>query len=273
MSALEIATADWPLHGLEDDVRDFLAKAAENQENVALATVYSTSGSAMRGIGAQMALTEHGVAGSVAGGCIDADLIRRGLEALESGKPLWLTYGEGGPADLQLPCGKSIEVLVETLPSSDLALHALLEARHNREHIIWMSDGHCRSCHRLECDGRSRALAGVIGSPSFIWRRHPPRHRLVVCGHDSSMLILCKTAILFGVETILLRPVGPETPPPIEGLHYIRSCSSDTIAHLRPDPWTSVIAATHDSDRDATILSAALATDAGHIGLLGSRSR
>ncbi|MGQ3296071.1 MAG: XdhC family protein, partial [Shinella sp.] len=224
-------------------------------------------------IGAQMALTEWDVAGSLAGGCIDADLVHRGLEALETGMPHWLTYGEGGPMDLPLPCGKTIEVLIETVPPGDPALRVLLEARRDRRHVVWMSDGHRRSCHRFEGEGRSRALAGAIGSPRFIWRRHLPRQRLVVCGHDPSMLILCRMALLFGLETVLLRPNGPEAAPPIEGLRYLRSCSAETIAHLLPDPWTSIIAATHDSDRDLDILSAALATDAGHIGLLGSRSR
>jgi xanthine dehydrogenase accessory factor len=273
MSAHEIARAEWPVHGLKDDVHDFLARAVEDRRHVALATVNSTSGSAMRGIGAQMAITEENVAGSLAGGCIDADLVHRGLEAVESGMPRWLTYGEGGPMDLLLPCGKTIEVLIETVPPNDPALCALLEARRNRRHVVWMTDGHRRSCHRFEGEGRSRALAGAMGSRCFIWRRHLPRQRLVVCGHDPSMLILCQMALLSGLETVLLRPDGPEAAPPIEGLRYLRSCSAETIAQLLPDPWTSIIAATHDSDRDLDILSAGLATDAGHIGLLGSRNR
>ena len=59
-------------------------------QQVALATVVSAEGSTPRPIGAKMAMTRDGqLAGSVSGGCIEADVYEHAMEVLETGIPRW----------------------------------------------------------------------------------------------------------------------------------------------------------------------------------------
>jgi xanthine dehydrogenase accessory factor len=70
-----------------------------------------------------------------------------------------------------------------------------------------------------------------------------------------------------------VRPKGPETPPPVEGLAYRREAPAEALAAIGLDPWTSVAIATHDIDTDREALVAALPTQAAYVGLLGARRR
>ncbi|MGH9044032.1 MAG: XdhC family protein [Acidimicrobiales bacterium] len=87
-------------------------------QGVAIATVVEVQGSAPRGPGASMAVSEHGeVAGSVSGGCVEGAIVSKALEVLEKGEPQICTFGysdEEGFA-VGLTCGGTISVFVEPL--------------------------------------------------------------------------------------------------------------------------------------------------------------
>jgi xanthine dehydrogenase accessory factor len=93
-------------------------------ERVALATVVSVVGSAPRGLGATLAVSEGGeVSGSVSGGCVEPAVIEDGLRAIRTGKPRLLTFGiteEQNVEQIGLSCGGEIRVFVERLESSPL---------------------------------------------------------------------------------------------------------------------------------------------------------
>lgn len=56
-------------------------------ERIALATVVSVAGSAPRGIGATLAVSESGeISGSVSGGCVEPAVIEEGLHAIRTGR-------------------------------------------------------------------------------------------------------------------------------------------------------------------------------------------
>ena len=103
--------------------------------------------------------------------------------------------------------------------------------------------------------------------------RFDPRQRLIVVGHDPIALGLAELGLKIGWATPLVRPLGPEGPPPIADLEYRRGHLAAEFGALAPDPWTAVVIATHDQDHDHAGAQAALASTAGYIGLLGSRRR
>src|SRR5712692_4321235 len=87
-------------------------------KHVAIATVVKVIGSAPRGVGAKLAVSDEGeFAGSVSGGCVENAVVETALEVLESGRPQLVTYGvsDEDAWDVGLACGGTIEVFVEPL--------------------------------------------------------------------------------------------------------------------------------------------------------------
>ncbi len=101
-----------------EEVLDQAAAWSEEGLGVAVATVTSTWGSALRPAGSQLAVNEKGAfAGSVSGGCVEAAVVQEGLEAIRDGKPRRLKYGVSNEQawELGMACGGTIEIFVEKL--------------------------------------------------------------------------------------------------------------------------------------------------------------
>ena len=87
-------------------------------ERVALATVVKTLGSAPRGVGAKMAVSQGGsMAGSVSGGCIEGAVAEAAMRTLASGVPQLLDFGVTHERawEVGLACGGKVKVFVEAL--------------------------------------------------------------------------------------------------------------------------------------------------------------
>jgi len=281
---------DWPIFGLVADMRPALAAARKQGRAMALATLHASSGGAARGLGAQMLVGAEAMAGFLSGGCVEADVALRARGVLAGGDPLRLTYGEGGPFDIRLPCGGRIEVLLERIAPDDPAIGALLDAAERRVPALLLSDGLRRACLRVEetpdalpedfaraavlarssaaCAGSDKRLGGIV------FRRFVPAQRLIVLGHDPVALALAQLGVLGGMEVFLLRPKGPAAPPLVPGLRAcLRGAPGEALTGIGLDPWTAVAIATHDDFLDQAALLAALPSNAGYVGLLGSARR
>ncbi len=91
---------------------------------VALATVIATWGSSPRPAGSQLIADADGqFAGSVSGGCIEADVIRACAETVRSGVPKLLEFGVANEQAwaVGLSCGGTVQVYVEALAETQLA--------------------------------------------------------------------------------------------------------------------------------------------------------
>ena len=87
-------------------------------ERVALATLVAARRTSPRPVGSKLAVSEGGeLAGSVSGGCVEADVVLAAQEVLAGAPPRLLTYGISDEAALQvgLSCGGEIDVFVEPL--------------------------------------------------------------------------------------------------------------------------------------------------------------
>lgn len=266
MSFETISDFDWPMFGLVDDVRPAMAQAREAGRRMALATLCGVEGGAPRGLGAQMLFDETGTAtGYLSGGCVEADVALHARAVLEQGSARRLVYGEGGPADIALPCGSRIDVLVEPIAPDDPALARLLELSAARTPAVWLSDGDQRAC--IAADEPRPAFKAVVS------RLYDPPLRAIVVGGDPAALATARLLQESGLATTVLRPKGPEQPPPFAVAAYRRGDADAAIAALAPDAWTAVCIMTHDLATEHAATLAALGTSAGYIGVLGSRRR
>ena len=98
-------------------------RAALPNKPYALATVVKVEGSSYRKPGARMLIGANGrLAGSVSGGCLERDVISRGLTVLLSGQRQLAIYDTTDQDDLafgsSLGCAGRIEILIEPVPAS-----------------------------------------------------------------------------------------------------------------------------------------------------------
>ena len=86
--------------------------------DVVLATVVETWGSAPVPVGGHLIIDKAGdFAGSVSGGCVEAEVIARAEDVLTSGKPELLEFGVDNETawGVGLACGGRIRVFLEKL--------------------------------------------------------------------------------------------------------------------------------------------------------------
>ena len=257
---------DWPVFGLADDIRPALATVHAAGHPAALATLVRTEGGAPRPPGAQMLVSQGALSGFLSGGCVEGDILLHAQACLDDGAPRRLVYGEGSPwPDIRLLCGARIEVLVERLLPGDPAVSRLLDLAERRAPAVWASDGERRAC-------TSAPAAPPEGGWSFT-RRYDPTPRLVVVGGDPTALAIASLAVAMGAQTHLVRPRGPQAPPPIPGVRYHRGAPDRALDAVPLDAWTYVAVATHDLETDEAALMTALASPAAYVGVLGARRR
>lgn len=255
---------EWPVFGMAEDIRPALRRARDAGEALALATLISVEGGGPRPPGTQMVFAPGIVAGYFSGGCVESDIADHAFACLADGEPRALVYGEGSPwPDIRLLCGARIEIFVERLAADDAALADLLGAEIDRRPVTYVSDGYARRCAEDLSPWPEAAVE----------KAYDPTQRLAVVGGDPTALAIAQLGAQAGFETTLIRPKGPETPPPIPGVAYRRDEPAEALAAFDVDPWTAVAIATHDIETDHAALRAALPSRAGYVGLLGARRR
>jgi xanthine dehydrogenase accessory factor len=272
LQLMDFELPEWPLFGLDEDVRPALRRALDAGKPTALVTLYRVEGGGPRPPGTQMVFAEGLVAGFLSGGCVEGDVAIHAAETLADGEPRRLVYGEGGPwPDIQLLCGARIEILVERVMPDDVAAARLLALMDERRPAVWSTDGRERSAEAAAFTAHELCLTSE--DPFLVARLHEPKPRLAVVGADPTALAIAALGAQAGFETTLIRPKGPLEPPPLAGVAYSRAEPGVAFAEVGVDPWTSIAIATHDWDTDQDALLAALPSPAFYIGVLGAKRR
>ena len=252
------------------------------RERFALATVVRASKPSPRGVGSVLAIHEDGVrfVGSVSAGCVEHEVIETSKMCLADGKTRWMSFGpgEGFPWEIELSCGGSIEVRIEPAPhlrsgTDDSFVEELIEIMDSHRSMIWRSSEESDTllevskdddATREEREGETRVLFRLLGR----------RKRLFVIGASHIALNLAATAKLLQYEVIVIDPR--------------ESYAREDRFQFRPDAlhveWPqgalgnyflgdddALVAITHDPKIDDQALAAALRTDCGYVGALGSR--
>jgi xanthine dehydrogenase accessory factor len=255
-------------------------------DQVALATVVSTWGSAPVPVGGHLVVAPDGrFEGSVSGGCIEMDVISKAEDIMHDGQSKLLEFGIADEAAWRagLPCGGTIKILVEMLSKADAPyLESILEARRaRRPHVaaIDLQTGRRRIFEAELAEGeiRERIETGESGIFSFdegdaFLQVRLPTVRVVIVGATHITQVLAPLAEQIGFDAIIIDPRTAFTS--IERLGHTPTLTEWPevgLAALGLDPRTAVVAVTHAAHLDDDALAAALRSDCLYIGALGSR--
>lgn len=238
---------------------------------VAIATIVQTWGSAPRPVGSWLAIRDDGqVAGSVSGGCVEDDLIRRvQSEILNRDTPEMVVYGvnQQEAARFGLPCGGTLRLLVE--PKPELAvLEKLLEqitAHHITRRTVNLNTG------KSTLEGGSRHDQFICTEEKII-TSYGPRWRIVIIGAGQLSLYTADFALASDFEVLVIDPREEYA----EGLNrnditFIKGMPDDVLLEIGVDSHTAIVALTHDPKLDDMALLEALRSPAFYVGALGSR--
>ncbi len=239
--------------------------------SVAIATVVQTWGSAPRPIGSWLAIRDDGqVSGSVSGGCVEDDLIRRvQTEILTRATPEMVVYGvsQQEAARFGLPCGGTLRLLVEPRPELRV-LEKLLEQISS--HQITRRTVNLSTGKSTLSDG-SRHDEFVCNDQEM-QTTYGPRWRMVIIGAGQLSLYTADFALASDFEVIVIDPREEYA----EGLNrddiiFFKGMPDDVLLEIGVDPHTAVVALTHDPKLDDMALMEALKSSAFYVGALGSR--
>ena len=212
-------------------------------EPLALATLVATRGSSYRRPGARMLICADGTtAGSLSGGCLEDEVIRRAREVMRDGTPALMSFD----TRLRFGCNGSIDVFVELARPDFLSQLAanFLERRGCRAATVFEGE-----------DGLGTQFVqrgASIPAGAFVQEIEPPI-RLLIFGEGPDSLPLRAFAEILGWEVF-------EIDQP-----------ADLASHA--DNRTAAIVKSHNYGRDFAALCQLLRLDLPYVGLLGPRKR
>lgn len=268
------------MDSLDTQVLDAARSWAAAGHRFALITVARTWGSAPRPPGAWMILRDDGqVQGSVSGGCIEDDLIRRAAAgefaselSSDSGNAVSRLLRYGVTADeahrFGLPCGGTLELVLE--PAPDAALLGQLAQRIATGQLVQ---------RRIVLASGAVSLEGGSAGDSLQWdgqtlvTLHGPAWRLLIIGAGQISRYLASMAQALGYRVFICDPRSEYADGwDVPGTERVAAMPDDAVSELGLDPRSAVVALTHDSKLDDLALLEALKSPAFYVGALGSKA-
>ena len=275
-------------------------------EDIALATVIQVRRSAPRPPGARLCVTRSGrLAGSVSGGCVEADVFERAMQVLDSRVAEVASYGIADELGFEvgLSCGGSIDVLIEPFAADDKwntlrrsverdqeAVYAVaiapesligrksvrLAASQSIGSIAPALDSHIadESDQLLRVGGTKIITLPWEGEQAQVYlEAFRPSPRLLIVGATHAAMSLCRLAaeVGFQVTVIDVRSAlaTPERFP--DASRIIHEWPEEALALAPLDGYSSLVVLTHDPKFDVPALACGLRSEARYIGAQGSR--
>ena len=271
-------------------------------QDVVLATVVSTWGSAPRAVGAKMALTASGkMCGSVSGGCVEGAVVEAAKQVFNSGQSNLLEFGvtDDTAWDVGLACGGTISVFVQLL-NKDI-FRAIRASDNERLAILTVIGGSKKLLGRqmvvsdtgdqtgsinsnLDHDALSVARYSLEQGPSKIAKLQDSIElfvevvsaplTLILIGGVHIAIPLSEMAKMIGYRTIVIDPrrsFGSKDRFPYVDL-LLHSWPDSALSELDLNSSTAVAVLTHDPKIDDLALVKALPSQAFYVGALGSQT-
>jgi xanthine/CO dehydrogenase XdhC/CoxF family maturation factor len=253
---------------------------------VALATLVQVEGSSYRREGARLLIASNGdYAGSISGGCLEAEVIRKARWLVREG-PIIQRYSTlfDDTADIPygLGCGGTVDVLLEPAGTPEFtALMQALEASLRGESFTvetgLPSAGRTLSrtvqVHSSRLDAHSSLSDPCAARCDDTFREalNPPQ-RLLIFGAGDDARPMVQMAALMGWNVIVIdnRPqwAKPERFPEAE-----RVLCAPSLSDLGVGACDAAVIMSHSYEQDRAWLAALLPLSVRYLGLLGARHR
>ncbi len=275
----------------------------------ALATVVKVRGSSYRSPGARMLITDDGKwVGSISGGCLEGDALRKARMVMQSKKPMTITYDTREESNqnlgIGLGCNGVIDVLIEPILSEEknntvalfetfltknepIALATLFSPDFAGEKLVMSSSG--EYTHTLTNQDLINAIQLDLAE-SFETKKSQAKQY----GETEVFLELIQPV----VEVILFgggfdaRPVSAMA----KSLGWDVIVTDECVAHIAPiffpsadalslckrefidrdfiiTPYTACVLMSHNYEYDRDVLKKLLQSNTPYIGILGPRKR
>jgi len=211
----------------------------------ALATLVRAQGSTYRRPGARMLVCADGeMIGSLSAGCLEQDVVARGLEILNTGQPAIMSFD----TRKRFGCAGKIDIFIEPAPENFLVdLAENLKAR--RECLAITRFAGAGLGTRI---GRFDYVQEQEHEHEFVQQVHPPIRLFIFgAGADNASL------------HFLARSLGWQA---------FEVTDSNELS-IQPDAWTAAIVKFHNYGRDFAALQQILPLELRYVGLIGPRKR
>lgn len=290
-----------------DDVLGAHTSAERDGDSCMLATLVKVDGSSYRAVGARMLVTSRGLrAGSVSGGCLEAEIAKKGWWLAANGARVQ-RYSTAGDGDSGLPfgmgCNGTLSVLLQRVDSelADL-LFRLHQLRVSRKRIAFATvlNGPHTGTQRLYPDDQldSTSTSGLLHSPeiSTALRRVadqgrseylvveetdiliewlPPQQRLIVFGAGEDVRPLVQIARPLGWHiTVADGRAHMATRERFPEATSVLSAPAEQLPSLCDvSDEDAVVLMTHSYPQDQQLLGQLIERPLRYLGLLGPRYR
>jgi xanthine/CO dehydrogenase XdhC/CoxF family maturation factor len=281
------------------------------QRKAALATVVRVHGSSYRSPGARMLITDDGRwTGSISGGCLEGDALRKARQVMNDGKALTITYDTREESNqnlgISLGCNGVIDVLFEKIDPADkenpilffekiidhatpLALATVFSSQHIGKK--WLVDSDNKKITGQEISEESVSLH----LRSLFTTKKSETRTLFIQGTEADVFF---EFIQPGISVMIFgggfdaRPVSQLAKSLGWNVHVTDEC----VAHIAPaffpeadklslchrdfidrdfaiTPYTACVLMSHNYEYDRDVLRKILKTETPYIGILGPRKR
>ena len=236
-----------------------------------LVTVVETFGSSPRQKGAMLVLRGDGLAvGSVSGGCIEDDLVRRALAGqLKTDQCEVVTYGvtQEEARNFGLPCGGALRLVIEPVHHPDWVERVL---RSIQSHQLVSRTLHLESMKVLLDDAGKSDMFAFDGKT--LTTVHGPRWRLLIIGAGQTSNYLARMAQALDYQVTVCDPTDKMRQTwNVPDTVLMSEMPDDAVLAFQVDACTAIVALSHDPKMDDMALLEALKSPAFYIGALGSK--
>lgn len=245
-----------------------------------LCTVLRTYGSSPRAPGTMMSVNSQGeCCGSLSGGCIEEDFLAQLSVGCYRESSQIIRYGEGGRRpSVALPCGGSLDILIEYLPP-DGQTQALLQAMHaallGKQRLIKTLVVGQRADSEVPEAGRMLPALSVTENRILLPVGSVPE--LMVAGYSPVAFECIRLGQILGFHVRICEH-RPESLSEVE--RYFTGADNITIVPQHPARWleingagasVAIVSLTHDPRIDELTMMEAINTQAFYLGVMGSQ--